>query len=122
MLRKKAGTSIISLVLCFVAIALVTTALVVANNNSAKYKAKQVAKEQLKVDSLAYVKVYTLDEVKQIAKQSFADNYLSLYENEVSLAEFEALVLGDVANKITLKELDKYAIYVTPEGVTVEYK
>ena len=124
MFKKKTGASIISLALCFVAIACVTTALVAANYNSAMYNAKELDRKSITqvVDSSAYVKVYTIDEVRDVANQAFVDNYLAYHEGKLDLVGLEALVLGDIANKITLEQLDNYAVYVMEDGVDVLYK
>lgn len=118
----KKGTSIISLTLCAVALALVTSALVIANNNSAMYKLNEIAKDEIKpVETTAYVKIYSVDEVETVARQAFVDNYLSYWDEEVDLEGFTALVIGDVMRKIPLNQLDDFNIVVTEDGVKVNY-
>lgn len=120
MLKGKRGVSIISLVLCAVAITFVTTALVVATNNSAEYRVARIMKRQNAiVDSSAYVKVYSLNEVENVARQAFVDNYLSYYNGEVTLLGFEALVLGQIQETIPVNQLDNFIVYVTADGVDV---
>lgn len=120
MLKNKNGVSIISLVLCAVAVGLVTTALVVATNNSAEFRAARIMEKQNTiVDSSAYVKVYNLNEVENVAKQAYVDNYLSYYNKEVTLLGFEALVLGQMQETIPVKQLDNFTIYVTSDGIEV---
>ena len=123
MYRFKRGTSIISLALCAVAITLVTTALVIATNNSAMYRAQRVLEKQAKViETSAYTKIYKLSEVKNIARQAFANNYLSFYDSEVDLEGFEALVLGEMMQQIPLNQLENYIVDVSHDGVDVQYK
>ena len=123
MLNKKRGASVISLVLCGVALTLVVSALVVATNNSAMYRAQMIAENNSKViENSAYTRVYTLNEVKAIAKQAFANNYLALYDNEVGMQGFEALVIGDMKQTVPQEQLDNYNIYVTRDGIEVQYK
>jgi len=123
MLKGKKGTSLISLALCAVAITLVTTALVVATNNSAMYRYEKAQRQQSKVvESVAYTKIYRLDEVTNIARQAFANNYLSFYDNEVDLEGFEALVIGEMMEQIPQNQLEDYVINVSSEGVQVEVK
>jgi len=122
MLRSKKGASIISLALCAVAITLVTTALVVATNNSAEYRASKMVKNNYVVESSAYSKTYRLTEVEQVAKQAFANNYLSFYDKEVDLEGFYALVVGEMMETIPQNQLENYNIIVTSDGVDVEYK
>ena len=123
MLKGKRGASIISLTLATVAIALTTTALVVATNNSAMYRAQVIARKQsTTVESSAYTRVYRIGDIENIARQAFANNYLSFYDNEVDLEGFEALILGEMMEQIPQNQLEDYVVNVTPDGVTVEYK
>lgn len=123
MLNLKKGTSIISLVVCAVAITLVTTALVVTTNNSATLRAKMFKDEQAqKVESYAYTKVYTINEVRNIARQAYVNNYLAFYNNEVSLERFEELVIGAMMKQIPQNQLEDYVVQVTPDGIYVQYK
>lgn len=123
MLNIKRGTSVISLVLCGVALTLVVSALVVATSNSAMYRAQMIAENNSKViEHSAYTKVYTLSEVKTIAKQAFTNNYLALYDNEVGMSGFEALVIGEMRQTVPQEQLDNYNIYVTRDGIEVQYK
>ena len=122
MINKKRGVSIISLTLCAVAITLVTTALVVATNNSAMYRAQKYINENTKqVESYAYTKIYSISEVTNIARQAFANNYLSFYDGEVDLDGFEALILGEMMQQIPVNQLENYNINVVDDGVFVEY-
>lgn len=122
MLRSKRGASIISLALCAVAIALVTSALVVATNNSAEYRASKMVKTDYVVESSAYVKTYKLTEVEHIARQAYANNYLSFYDKEVDLEGFYALVVGEMMESVPQNQLENFNIIVTSDGVDVEYK
>lgn len=123
MLKVKRGASIISLALCAVALTLVTTALVVATNNSAIFRAQMIERNQSQVvESSAYTKVYKISEVRNIARQAFANNYLSFYDNEVNLEGFEALVLGEMMQQIPQNQLENFVIQVTSDGVNVQYK
>ena len=123
MLNRKRGTSVISLVLCGVALTFVVAALVVATSNSAMYRAQMIAENNSKViENSAYTKVYTLNEVKSIAKQAFANNYLALYDNEVGMQGFEALVINEMKKTIPQEQMDNYNIYVTRDGIEVQYK
>lgn len=123
MLKVKRGASIISLALCAIAITLITTALVIAQNNSAVYRAQMVENSQSQIiDSSAYTKVYKLSEVRNIARQAFANNYLSFYDNEVNLEGLEALVIGEMMHTIPQEQLESFVVEVTPDGVDVQYK
>jgi hypothetical protein len=123
MLNTKKGASAISLVLCGVAMAFIVSALIVATNNSAMSKAQVIAQKEINVvEDLAYTKVYTLNEIKIVAKQAFANNYLSLYDNEVDMAGFEALVVGEMQQTIPQEQLDNYNIFVSQDGVEVQHK
>lgn len=123
MMNRKSGVSVISLVLCAVAITLVTTALVVATNNSAMFRAKMLRDEKTyQVESYAYTRVYKINEVRSIARQAFANNYLSYYDNEVDLDGFEALVIGEIMQKVPQNQLEEYIVQVTTNGVDVRYK
>lgn len=116
----KKGASIISLAICAVAITLVTTALVVATNNSAAYRASRMIKENKVVESYAYVKTYSLEEVQKEARQAYANNYLSFYDKQVDLDGFYALVVGEMMQLIPQNQLDDYEIIVTSDGVDVK--
>ena len=123
MLNGKKGASIISLALAAVALTLTTTALVIATNNSAMYRYEKAKRQQVKeIDRVAYVKVYTLDEVKSVARQAYVDNYLSFYEKEVDLQGLEALVIGEMMEHIPQNQLDKYSIIVTDDSINVAMK
>lgn len=123
MIKTKKGASIISLTICTVVVALVTTALVFANRNSAMYRAQLLQEKNSQVvEKTAYTKVYSLSEVTSIARQAYANNYLSFYDNEVDLTGFEALVIGEMMQQIPQDQLDNYNITVTVDGVNVEYK
>ena len=123
MFNLKKGTSVISLILCAVAISLVTTALVVATNNSAVFRAQMLEREQTKnVESNAYTKVYKIDEVGSIARQAYVNNYLTFYNNEVNLQEFEQLIIQEMVQQIPQNQMGNYIIQVTPDGVYVQYK
>ena len=123
MFNLKKGTSVISLVLCAVVIALVTTALVVATNNSAVFRAQMLEKEQLqKVETHAYTKVYVINEVRNIARQAYVNNYITFYNNEVNLQEFEQLIIQEMVQQIPQNQMENYVIQVTPDGVYVQYK
>ena len=116
-MSKKRGASIISLALSFIAISLVVAALVVALNNTREYNmAKQ---EDEAFDSLAYVKVYTKSEIEKVARQAFANNYLSFYDKEVDLEGLEALVIGEIEETVPASQLDNFEIIVTSDGVDV---
>lgn len=122
--EKERPVSIISLTLCAIAITLITSALVVAKLNHESYLAESYRKENVVnvVETKAYVKIYSLGEVRSIARQAFVDNYLSFYDNEVDLEGFEALILGDMLNKIPEQQLYDYVVSVTADGVDVQYK
>ena len=123
MLNRKKGTSAISLVLCGVALVLVTAALVVATNSSAMFRAQMIADNNSNVvENSAYTKVYTLGDVKSIAKQAFANNYLSLYDNKVGITEFKELVIGEIKQIIPEEQLNNYNIYITQDEIEVQYK
>ena len=122
MKMMKKGASIISLALCVVAITLVTTALVVATNNSAEYRASKTVKENRVVESYAYVKTYSLAEVETIARQAYANNYLSFYDKEVDLEGLYALVVGEMMQVIPQNQLEDYDIIITSNGVDVKQK
>ena len=120
---NKKGASIISLALCAVVLAFVTTALVVATNNSAMYRASKIAEEQnIVIETSSYTKVYRLNEVTNIARQAYVDNYLSFYDKEVDIDGFTALVMGDIMQKVPANQLENYNITVTEDGVHVENK
>ena len=123
MLNTKKGASAISLVLCGVAVAFIVAALVVATNNAAMFKAQMIAQKATNVvEDSAYTKVYTLNEIKIVAKQAFANNYLSLYDNVVSMTGFEALVIGEIQETIPQEQLENYNIFVSQDGVEVQHK
>ncbi len=124
MIKGKRGTSIISLALAAIAIALTTTALVVATNNSAIYRAGEMRKNNKveNVETKAYVKIYNLSEVRTIARQAFANNYLEFYDNNVDLEGFEALVIGEMMQQIPQNQLEDYEIKVTEDRITVKLR
>ncbi|MBQ8042757.1 MAG: hypothetical protein IJ272_01230 [Clostridia bacterium] len=123
MLKAKRGASIISLALATVAIALTTTALVVATNNAALYRAQVIENKQpVNVETTAYVKIYSLSKVRSIARQAYANNYLSFYDNKVDLEGFEALVIGEMMEQIPQNQLEKYEIIITSDSVDVEVR
>lgn len=117
-MKSKKGTSIISLVLCAVIVTLVTTALVLANRNSAMFRAALEDEDRV-VEKSAYIKVYRTTEVRDIAKQAFANNYLAFYDGDVDLEGFKALILGEMMQQIPLNQLEDFDVNVTPDGVTV---
>lgn len=120
MLKFKKGTSIISLALCAVAIIMVTCALVIATNNSAIYRAREILKQQNKPTQMdAYVKIYTKSEIETVARQAFANNYLAFYDNVVNIEGFEALVIGEIMQTIPEEQLEAYEINVTPDRVNI---
>lgn len=123
MLKTKKGVSALSLVLCTVVVGLVVVALIVATNNSAAFRAQLTAKNQSDVvENSAYTKVYSLDEVKAIARQSFANNYILLYEGQVDMTGFEALIIGEMEQQIPARQLTNYNIFVTQDGIEVQSK
>ena len=124
MFKGKRGVSIISLTLAAIAIALTTTALVVATNNSARYRAEEMRKNNkvVNVETKAYVKIYSLSEVRAIARQAFADNYLDFYNNNVNLEGFEALVIGEMMQQIPQNQLEDYVVTVTADSVVVHVR
>ena len=123
MLKNKKGASAISLILCAIVISILTVAIVVAASNSATFRANERAKKEAKIlNSQAYTKVYTLEEVQEIAKQAFVDNYISFYEEEVSFTEFKDLILAQINKTIPSSQMVKYNVYVYNDGVTVQYK
>lgn len=120
MLKDKKGTSIISLVLCAVAISLVTTALVVATNNAAVYRAQKMTYNNTKVvETSAYKDTDRVENVRKIANQAFVNNYLSFYDKQVDLEGFKALVIGEMMQTIPQNELEDYTIDITADGVSV---
>lgn len=118
MLRLKKGASIISLGLCLVAVCLVTSALVVARKNNYEYKASL----EKSVEDNAYVKVYTLDEVNQIARRAYVDEYLQFAEGKVTISTLKENVLLNMQNTIPYDQLLNFDVFVFDDGVTVEYK
>lgn len=122
MFREKSGASAISLILCGVIITLVTTALVVATLNSGINRAQMNEKQVNQMETLSYSKVYNIGEIRNIAKQSYVNNFISFYEGEVSLQEFKQLVLKDIMQAVPQEQLQEYVVNVTPDGVNVEYK
>lgn len=120
MLSGKRGASIISIVLCAVAFAFITAAVVVAKNNDAAYKAQELKKQMDVVDNAAYVKVYTVEEIEAVTRQAYADSYLAYYDGEVTLEGLEALVIGKVMEKIPHEQVENFKIFVYADGVTVE--
>ena len=119
-MNNKRGVSLISIILCFVAISLVTAALVVAINNAADYRISSIAKNAVEIiDSSAYIKVYTKNEIDAIARQAFADNYLTYYDGVVDVEGLEALVISDIQEKVPEAQLENYEIIVTQNGVDV---
>ena len=121
MLGRKRGISIISLSLSIVAMGLVATALIVTTNNVAENRARAVKPVRF-VESSAYTKVYTKQEVENIAIKSFVDNYLPYYDGEITLVELEALVLGDLMQRIPKEQLDNYVVRITGDTVEVDNK
>lgn len=120
MYEEKKKTSIISLALCALAIVLICAALVITTNNSAAYRASQLNSSV--VDRSAYVKVYVLEEVQEIAKQAYADNYLAYYDGEVKITGFENLIMAQILRTVPNNQLENYNIFVYNDGITVEYK
>jgi len=123
MVKFKRGVSIISLTLCGIVMTLVTTALVLATNNSAVYRYEEAQRAKPRViERRAYIKVYETYEVMNIARQAFANNYLSFYDKQVDLQGFEALVIGEMMQQIPQNQLEDFTITVTSDRVTVEHK
>lgn len=122
MLKVKKGASIFSLVLCAVIVALVTTALVVTTSNYGLFMAQRDAKNDNVVEKSAYTKVYTIEEVKTIARSAYANNYLAFYDNEVTFDGFEQLIMKEIANQIPQEQLGNYIINITPDGIDVQAK
>ena len=120
MLKDKKGTSIISLALCAVAISLVTTALVVATNNAAMYRAQKMTYNNTKVvETSAYKDTDRVENIRNIANQAFVNNYLSFYDKQVDLEGFKVLVIGEMMQTIPQNELEDYIIDITADGVKV---
>ena len=123
MLNRKKGASAISLVLCGMALSLVVAALVVATNNSAAFKAQMIAEKQTSIiENSAYTKVYSLSEIKAVAKEAYVNNYLLLFDEEIGISDFEALILGEIQLTIPYEQLENYNIFVTQDGIEVQYK
>lgn len=121
MLRFKKGLSLITLVLCGVIITLGITALVVATNNSAIFMAKEIAsKQNTVIETGAYTKIYSVHQVETVARQSFANNYLYLYDQEIDLEGFKVLVIGEIMQTIPAGQLENYDIQITADGVDVK--
>lgn len=118
MLRLKKGASIISLGLCLVAVCLVTSALVVAKKNDYEYKASLVNN----VENNAYVKVYTLDEVKSIARQAYVDEYLPFADGEITITTLKENVVENMKKTVPDEQLESFEIFVYDDGITVEYR
>ena len=118
MLRFKKGASIISLGLCLVAVCLVTSALVVTRKNNYEYKASL----EKNVEDNAYVKVYTLDEVNQVARQAYVDEYIQFAEGTITITTFRDNVLANMQNTIPSDQLLNFNVFVFDDGVTVEYR
>ena len=78
MLKNKRGISMISLVLCALVVATITTALVLAKRNQEEYiKASRVESVRSIEETQAYVKIYTRSEVANIAKKAYVNNSCS---------------------------------------------
>ncbi len=123
MLKGKMGASMISLILCAIAVTLVTAALVIANYNSAIFKAQQIAnKNKAQFEISAYSKIYTKAEIEIIARQAFVDNYLSFYDKNVDFEGFEALIMGEIMRQVPVDQLEEYNIHVLTDGVIVEQR
>lgn len=123
MLKRKVGASVISLTLAVVAIALITSALVIATNNSAVYRYEKAKKSQVKtVESVAYTKVYTIGEVRSIARQAYANNYLAYWNNDVDLDGFKALVIGEMMEQVPQNQLESFVVIITNDSIDVEFK
>ena len=119
-MNKKRGASIISIALCFIAISLVTGALAVAVWNDMSYKMNSMAlRDSVVMDSSAYIKIYTKNEIVGVARQAFADNYLTFYDGVVDLEGLEALVIGQMEETVPRAQLDNYEVIVTANGVDV---
>lgn len=116
MIKSKKGTSIISITLCLVALVLVTSALVIAKRNDSIYKASLV-----KTEEDAYVKVYSLDDIKSIAKQSYVDNYLPFADGKISFFQFRQNVENEISKIVPFEQLVKVNIYVYKDGIDVQY-
>lgn len=115
--KLKKGTSIISITLCLVALVLVTSALVIAKRNDNIYKASLV-----KTEEHAYVRVYSLDEVKHIARQAYADNYLSFVDGKTTITQFKKDVENEIKKVVPSTQIESFNIYVYEDGVDVQYK
>ena len=120
MSNTKKGVSVVSLALCVVAVSLIVAALVVTTNNAAMLKAQEVQNNV--IEDSAYIKVYTLEEVKTIAKQAYVNNYLSLYEGQVDLAGFEMLVIKEMQKQVPIGQLNGFNVFVSPDGIEVQAK
>jgi hypothetical protein len=62
------------------------------------------------------------EEIRNIARQAYVDNYLPFYDNEIDFDGFVALVMGDIMQKVPANQLDGYNVIVTEDGVEVENK
>ena len=119
----KRGVSVISLVICAVVITLTVSALVIANNNSAIFKASMKNKDNVDIlESSAYTDVYTPEQVEQIAIDAYVDEYMDFYEGKMSVEELAALVRENMLDKIGENELDKYEIVVHENSIEVNKK
>lgn len=123
MSNGKSGVAILSLILCTLVVGLVFAALAVATNNSAIFKAKlAVEKQNGVIENSAYIKVYTLEEIKAVARQAYANNYLALYEEQVDMSGFITLVLNEMNNTVPREQLSKYNVFVSQDGIEVQAK
>lgn len=122
MLNLKKGASIISIALCMVAIALVASALVVANNNHNEYMMAKNSKVNDSVEKSAYVKIYTKEDVENVARQAFVDNYLMYFDGDIGISGLEKIVIEEVSKQIPGNVLSNYVIEITPDEVIVDIK
>lgn len=123
MLKNKRGASMFSIVLCLVAMTLIIATLLIVTNNSATMRAQWILNNSnVKVESLAYTKIYNINEVKDVARQAYANNYLDFYDHEINFEEFKTLVMNEIMKTIPTSQLDSYNIDITPDGIDVQYK
>lgn len=118
MLRLKKGASIITLGLCLVAVCLVTSALVVAKKNDYEYKASLLKEKETN----AYVKVYTLEEVKDVARKAYVDEYLPFAEEKITITTLKENVIENIKKTIPSEQLENFNVFVFEDGITVEYR
>ena len=124
MLKGKRGVSFISLAIFSLVFILIVVGIVCAVNGSREYKEELVAKRQRSVviDKNSYVKVYSKNEIENVARQAYVDNYMQYLDNEVDLDGFSALVIGQMGRAIPSNQLDKYLIIVMDDGIDIVEK